>query len=335
MMPVPESHNQFCELFWEFGSRCNFNCPYCISASNIYNTKEALPISQIVKSLNSTGKKWHIHISGGEPFLHPDFVELCTALTRYHKISVSTNLSTNNVVIFTEQIPQQQVGLVKASLHISERMKFVDGLKRFVDFVNLFQNRTFKIQVEYTLYPPLVHRVFRDLIYLNTQGVHTIRLKPFFGVYNNKKYPESYSNDLRNLLRRYAETPKGLDPFAHRESFGKICHAGINTFYMDASGNLRRCANSKVSYGNLFNNYFKADTSPRPCPFPTCTSIQGVHSCGAQRSTLSKILHEVFQEYPSILESKLKIRNLTKNLTRYGTRLKARQLPNFFMYGKN
>src|ERR1039458_3239170 len=63
---------------------------------------------QYLEFFNSTGKIWLLHLTGGEPFFHPDFVRLCRTLTSRHFISVNSNLSSHRVRDFAAEIDRSR-----------------------------------------------------------------------------------------------------------------------------------------------------------------------------------------------------------------------------------
>lgn len=84
---------------WNLGKRCNFDCSYCGSSTHD-KVSPHLDSSTIDKTLirlselgRKSGKAVKLAFTGGEPFLHPNFLDV---LDRAHelgisKISVTTN----------------------------------------------------------------------------------------------------------------------------------------------------------------------------------------------------------------------------------------------------
>ena len=75
-----------------------------------------LPLSLTDKLL----KIFKITFSGGEPFLVPNFVEACEALTQKHFIGIHSNLTSNSVEKFAQCVNPKQVTGINASLHLRE-----------------------------------------------------------------------------------------------------------------------------------------------------------------------------------------------------------------------
>ena len=63
---------------------CNFRCRYCFVPAAALGAK-IQPFGtaeQWAQGFAATGRRWLLHITGGEPFVYPQFVPLCRALTR-------------------------------------------------------------------------------------------------------------------------------------------------------------------------------------------------------------------------------------------------------------
>ena len=68
------------EADWTLNLFCNYDCEYCFSRSDTeHSLVGRISPEQYLDFFNSTGKIWLFHLTGGEPFFHPDFVRLCQA----------------------------------------------------------------------------------------------------------------------------------------------------------------------------------------------------------------------------------------------------------------
>jgi len=71
---------------WHLGKRCNYDCSYCSPSIHDW-TSPHMPVSKVKAFVNQLDKwlipqdrKFNIAISGGEPFIHPDIVEICKTI---------------------------------------------------------------------------------------------------------------------------------------------------------------------------------------------------------------------------------------------------------------
>ena len=98
VVPIEE---QLFNVQWDLGRRCNYDCSYCWPSSH-NKTDPWVPLSALKKVVDKIGKqydgKMQFNFAGGEPTLHPEFLELCTYIwERGHHIHVQTN-GTMNVI---------------------------------------------------------------------------------------------------------------------------------------------------------------------------------------------------------------------------------------------
>ncbi len=268
------------ELFhlnWQLNQACNFNCPYCFrSGLDRYRRTEhpfcgQLTPRQVADAFNATGQTWRIHLSGGEPFLYPGFVDLAEALTQDHQLSINTNLSTANCEDFLARISPGRVHRLRASLHWQERRNHPSGLERFAERVVRFQRAGFAIRVECVAYPPLLGDLSEIREGLARFGVTDLRLKTFRGRYGGKLYPAAYAPAERRFLREMGLSGKDGAVLEGGNSYWqRRCLAGCTAFSMDIEGNLWHCDTLRRGYGNLLRGEFRPDREPVACPAPRC-----------------------------------------------------------------
>ena len=304
---------------WKVNQRCNFRCEYCFSAGS--NPYREHPVcgqyspQRIAQGFDRTGRSWWISMTGGEPFLYPDFVRLCRELTRNHFLTIYTNLSTTNALRFAEAIDPRRVYAVNASLHIVERER-KRRLDQFIAYVLHFQKKGFEIRVDYVVYPPLFTRLERDLEMLAASGVACVRLQAFQGIYRSRLYPSGYNRQEREAFRRRSIDDKELDLIEQTHSFfGQPCRAGQQFFYMNTGGDVKRCPIGAKSYGNFFEGRYALDEMPRPCPYPVCLcSWHGTELAGGPRLSLFRIFSEMVREGIPFVFNPERLSRITRSL---------------------
>lgn len=296
-------------MVWKTNQHCNFRCRYCFCSERKLAREHPLcgrhPPRRIARSFDRTGREWTILMTGGEPFLYPDFIDLCLELSKKHLIALNTNLSTANVARFADEVDPRRVVLVNAAFH-SEELERRRRNGDFLKHVRHFQEKGFPLCLEYVAYPPRFNRIDRDLRRLEEAGVRFVNLKVFRGIYGGRQYPASYSFSQREVFQIRGLDDREVEFIDKRFSyFGKLCDAGRNSLFMEISGNLRRCPGSAKSYGNLFRGSFVLDEEPRPCPFPRCFSpwIGRNYARGSTASSLSTLKEVVRQGLPFLMNT--------------------------------
>jgi MoaA/NifB/PqqE/SkfB family radical SAM enzyme len=216
-------------------------------------------------TLRDTGIDWTMGLTGGEPFLYPEFVELCKTITQAYRISIDTNLSMPSLVKeFSEAIDPRKVDYVYASTHVLERERR-NGLDDFLDNVLLLRNKDFKIIVNYVFHPLVFDRFEGDYELFKSKG---IRLEPkaLKGEYEGKVYPKAYSSREKRLLLKHNPMADRAAPFVSK---GLKCNAGKRFALLKMDGTVVRCTADKTELGSIFRG-LHLNQSAEPCSVSVC-----------------------------------------------------------------
>lgn len=258
-------------LTWTINEFCNFNCLYCGQYKTENPDTGKYPVEHIKNCFDKTGKKWHIIITGGEPFLYPDFVNLISALTENHYVSVNTNMSAANVPEFTEKINPERIIMINAGAHILEREKTPNGKEEYINRFLKLQEKGFHIVASYVAHPELLKRMVPDFEYLSQKGIKNVCAKTYSGNYNGKKYPDSYTDEENELIDKYSNGSIELPAYRKYTNFkNKYCLSGNRFYAMDAAGNITRCLSDNKNYGNLFKGSFSITDTEKKCISDQC-----------------------------------------------------------------
>ncbi|GIH03247.1 hypothetical protein Rhe02_13140 [Rhizocola hellebori] len=258
------------EFDWHLTNRCNFFCEYCHPQIRMVLNRKNLDepsADLVVRRFEEIGKTSLIHMSGGEPFMFPGFVELCVGLTRTNYISINSNLSSDDVVDFAARIPPDRVAKIVAAIHMPERARLGHELKFYARNYLALRSQGFDVVALYVLWPPLLARLASDIEELKALGVDDVRAKVFKGVYERRRYPEGYTDAEKELILNSSDYVFNRPYLDGMMSFrGQACTAGVTSFKVTVTGDVRRCASVPTSYGNLYDGSFNAATIFEPCP---------------------------------------------------------------------
>lgn len=101
---IDVSEHRFEQIYIEITNNCNWNCEYCFNSSskkgNIYMKKEE--IFNFVKSCKFKENNPLVYLSGGEPLLHKDIVEIVNSLIE--KMNCNVKILSNGIMINDEII---------------------------------------------------------------------------------------------------------------------------------------------------------------------------------------------------------------------------------------
>ena len=275
---------------WTLSKTCNFQCDYCFYSPkqmgplkklawktvetfpriNPFQTKFIKP-KQARKFFDQTAKKrWKIYLTGGEPFIYPNFIPLVQELSKKHLLVIYTNLG-RPVDEFIEKINPQNIDFIYASLHLGEREKMGLSVEEFIEKIKKLENAGFKVFSDFVLYPPLIKKYPVVLEKFQQAGLF-IEAKVFRGVYQNKKYPDSFTAKERKQFLKYIPHPVDKAYSFQLLSFtGQPCSAGKNFFRITPSGKLTRCPDYELgNLGNVFTNTFKPHSKVQKCGVKYC-----------------------------------------------------------------
>lgn len=192
-------------LHWSLTNWCNYKCSYC-SVYDAVHSDFSKPDHTALHNLslariNAISSDFNMCITGGEPTLHPQFVEIITALVKMDhclNVAVFTNLSrSENYYRSLEQINSSKLGIC-ASYHpeFSDVNKFISKAKAIAS-----TTIPFSVQVSMTSDP----KDWPTLQYLMDQMFE--QQIPCFPILLNKTphYTPNYTEEFYRLFKPYME----------------------------------------------------------------------------------------------------------------------------------
>lgn len=264
------STNSQIYFIWDIHYKCNFRCPYCW----FYRNWEKMEKQNVYLSVADWMVHWkriydkygqvRVEITGGEPFLYPNFIELIRSLSSLHKVKITTNMS-GDVENFARVIDPERVKL-DMNFHI-----LFSDLEPFIKKVKILKRAGFKGGVCYLAYPPQMDKIDYLSQRFKEEGIG-FALAAFWGEYQGKKYPASYTEQEKEMMAPYLGDIKRLTYHLNAQSpRGKICNAGHKYAGIRANGDVVRCGplGDKV-IGSIFSQDFKLLDSPLPCEADFC-----------------------------------------------------------------
>jgi MoaA/NifB/PqqE/SkfB family radical SAM enzyme len=248
-------------IHWNVTSVCNYNCEHCFGHIDMTHEVDPIKIPELLSTLKNTGRIFRISFTGGEPFLVPNIIEASQAITEEHYISLNTNLIHEKVKTFAESVDPSRVVRVHASFHFEE-LKDHGEIHRYIGNYQLLEERGFPMYAEAVGFPKLAPLAEEIRHYLMEHDI-ILRYGPYFGTFENRKYPEGYSN--KEL------TQFGLSEdcrLLHRQ-MGAFCNAGYNTIVATHTGKILPCFHFNETLGNLYEE-IKFNNSIKVCPHKQC-----------------------------------------------------------------
>ena len=270
--PAPTARPELGAVSWNMNTTCNYRCSYCTQRFVERRDQWARDTESFVDAFGRLPGTWEIKLSGGEPFGHPTFFEIVSALSkREHLVSVVTNFSAPRASL--ERFVEAAAGSARvfsASLHL----EYVRGPEELEQFVGRAR---------------WLHDCLRPLGSVCVTCVATREALPRLQVVAErfarepmafKVQPEKQNRDVVTYTPE--ETACLLALGGHNrtgvvvhELCGVPCWSGSRYFIVDHRGAAFRCYPARryrvESMGNLLDGSFQLAAGPAACPYPACT----------------------------------------------------------------
>ena len=269
---------------WHITDVCNYRCTHCYQDSYI---NSGLSIMQMIGLLDKMeyfvsqlsvkyGKTiGHINFTGGEPFLHPDFISLLEEVSKRKKFSFAI-LSNGYLMADSElrKLVDTKPSFIQISLEGDEKMNdSIRGIGTFKEITRGLQKyRDLKVPVlisftanakNYKLISAVVkiarkykvHKVWSDR-YLPSKPddellMNTAQVQEFFSIMAKEKEKMKYkifSNTEVSMSRALQFLVNGGQPYS--------CSAGNSLFAIMPNADVYPCRRLPIKIGNLVEQDF-------------------------------------------------------------------------------
>ncbi len=279
------------EADWSLMTTCNFRCVYCFHPDRLLGAKinPPAPVEQMVKFFDESGLRWHLHLTGGEPFHYPNFLELCSQLTKKHLISINSNIDSPKVLQFVRTINPDDVDFINCAVHLQQRTQR-KRLPQFIEHARALRTAGFDAYVTSVMYPEVFPLFLTHWDELAANGLMPWP-KAFRGDFDGKRYPDAYTEEERALIVDYSKRAEAfykdqfslrddrptIDPVIDREVFlkgipkfrGRQCAAGHDLVRINGKGDIYRCG-SKIKLGSIVTGEFHRMDPLSPCTDHFC-----------------------------------------------------------------
>jgi len=265
---IPSPFNSYWAAFITLD--CNFRCLYCIQKihGSIPNY-DLLPGKLWVDKLNSIEgrqkarflqrtKVKKLAIIGGEPAIHPDFLEILNGLDNHWMIVVTSNLSApifSNFDLFLKQIKRKKRLKFNLSFHPS-----FAKIEDFISKVIALKRSGIRVHhVFYVAYPPDNEKQAKDIKKEFAKKGLNLQLQRYTGFYKGELYPKektAIEYEFEDGINNYKLYQEACSQKSKRKVLCKL-----NKVLFAPNGNIYNChyrlyTNSPYCYGNLFDKEF-------------------------------------------------------------------------------
>ena len=256
---------------WE----CNYHCSYCFAQKPLerseFRRHSAQEWEEALLSIYRTHGKCRLLLTGGEPLLYPDAVDLVIHLSRYHHVSVGTNLWVDKETLQRIALESNLQNLmISSSFHLEH-----SSIDSFTEKCLLLKEHGVPNWSSAVAYPEYLDEMPGIKSQFEKKGLG-IAFFPYVGLCNGRNFPDEYSEEELSILRHLdgwhtiADHARQSKKIELPRTKGILCYAGVRLISVDPKGDVRRCMPVDRVIGNLFAEDFSLPKAPLPCPLDVC-----------------------------------------------------------------
>ena len=179
-----KKYKEWVRIEWNMGRRCNFDCSYCGSSVHD-NFSKHMPYEKIIESIDtiraSTDKKIKIGWTGGEPFVHPKFIDILKYAKEQANVFRQTVVTNGTVPFKTYAKALPYLDQVSFSYHFEHTIhdKIINNIENVFDYYKS-TDREDEIKVHMMMLPGTFEKATEIITYLRSKGIEVIarRIRP-------------------------------------------------------------------------------------------------------------------------------------------------------------
>lgn len=270
-------------------NKCNAMCKHCFYWMNLNKDEKTMSIEEISKMTKTIGKLLFVNLTGGEPFLRKDIVEIAEVYYQNNKpinITIPTNgILTEKIFADTEKILQNCPGTtiaIRFSIDGTEATH--DDIRGFIGIFNSMLNTYRKLNELKKIYTNLdiyfttvvssanqynlgeLFNLMKAILKDNTWLVLLARgntKDPTIKNFDIKVY-KAFADKVRNtfgnnsrlffsklLLARDKVSDDIVYKIATKNKYVSPCYAGRTAGVIDENGNVNPCEILNATFGNI------------------------------------------------------------------------------------
>jgi sulfatase maturation enzyme AslB (radical SAM superfamily) len=284
---IPKEFN-YISAFLTF--RCNLRCKYCLNTfeKDFSRKREELSGEQWINALNRLETEIPITFSGGEPFVHRDFVEIIKNLKPELGIDILTNLYSSSkdykktLERFIKEINPERINrnVPYHNIRVSYHSEQMTNPELLIENIKKLQNRSFRVGV-YAVnspYPQDAARITQMQFLCLNEGVD-FRIKDFVGLFEEG---DRFGRPFSVLYGDYSKYP---DSIFQEKTKEVVCRTP--ELLIGPNGDVYKCHRDLYSQespiGNIISPDFMAEYK-----FRKCDKYGNCHPCDVKGKTSHK-----------------------------------------------
>lgn len=320
---------------WHITKTCNCRCEHCYQFD--YSNNNELDFKQLVKTFleikkfikyfyqNQLKKDKYIptiSLTGGEPFLRNDFLDLLKILSS-NKDFFNFAILTNGTLITKEIatiIKKYGISFVQISIDGDEqthdKIRGIGTFKKAIQGIKYLRDENINVSISFTANKlnfksfPLVVKLGKDL---GVNNVWTDRIIPINDnkqlINLSKEETKEYVNIINKERENNANENFTVSNYRPLQRIGTLyekdlysCHAGFNNFTILENGDIYPCRRMPVKLGNILsdslidiyinNDYMKKLRFEYEIPPEDCKNCKIFENCHGGSKCLSYAVYQ-------------------------------------------
>lgn len=314
------THPKLAYLFVELTDKCNLNCLHCGSSCEQTNN-QFIETSLLLRTLVTVSEDFDpftimICFTGGEPLLHPDFIQIVRETVR---LGFCWGITTNGMLVDEEKaLEMKRCGLKSITISLDGLEEMHDWLRnkkgsfqRTIEAIEQMNRVDIPVQVTTVVHKRNFHELEKLYQFLCSQNISSwriINIEPIGKARQNKNILLSRSEFLRMLdfikEKRYSNTVPmdvhfGCSHYLSYEYEHEVrdnyflCGAGIYVASILCNGDIFSCLDierrpewiqgniKKDRFSKIWNTKFERFRTDRTCLSDGCTKCKERFFCGA------------------------------------------------------
>ncbi len=257
---------------WE----CNYHCSYCFAKKpkdrSEYRKHTAKEWGKALYSIYEKYGKCRLLLTGGEPLFYGDAADFVINLTKYHSVSLGTNLSVDKEVLRRIAAESKKENLsVSPSFHLEHA-----PIDQFTDKIRLLKEYEIGVWSSAVAHPKYLEEIvtIKNKFEQNSLGLSFF---PFIGTFDGRTFPSGYSEEeleiLKGLEGWHLRANKDKGPSEKIElprTKGLLCYTGVKFCFVNPDGEAIRCTPVYQPFANVFDKNFSLPKKALPCPVEIC-----------------------------------------------------------------
>jgi MoaA/NifB/PqqE/SkfB family radical SAM enzyme len=251
------------KVILELLSSCNLNCSHCFYKSlNKFNSADFLPKTEIFILIRKMVKNKinKLVLTGGEPTLHPDFIEISKyAMLKIPKVSVCTN-----GVILNNKLEEEIIKLnfstytVSIDSHIEAAHNKFRGrkgaFKKTIAFIKKLNLKHRNVSIHITINSDNIKHIEETINFCKGFSKEIVVSSIYHNKLDEQEKLKGYNKELINFKKKHFNSPDvilvGFTPFCENGN----CLDQKNIFTINRRGELVSCY-WKKSGGEFIRKY--------------------------------------------------------------------------------